>query len=259
MRPGRKRKTEITNCTLELRVIYRNAITSISFSAHAVRRRLVAGITTRRLVEPSRRRLTIQRSQVRFLLSVSPIPEPSLSSTCPGSSPAVTMAAELSSPRTSASAPFLPNPRAPQASPPSIDASRPLHRRPNPPEHRRRGTALPPSAARRRARRSALSPPKTTSGTASPHPNGAPKPIHLCPWPPEHRRARAVPPLSAGVRGAAASDLLPANQGHPEVRLSPLYLFPTLTLAASEPRRRKTKHRPSPVLFPPPRTSREKK
>ena len=101
--------------------------------------------------------------------------------------------------------------------------------------------------------------PKTTSGMASPRPNGAPKPSHLHPWPPERRRAGAVPPLSAGVCGAAASDLLPANQGHPEVRLSPLYLFPTLTLAAGEPGRRKTKHRSSPLLFPPPRTSREKK
>ena len=124
------RKIEFTNWSFELRVIYETAINSISFSAHSVRRRLVAGATTRRLVEPSRRRLTIQRSQVRFLLSVSPIPEPSLSSPCPGSSPAVAMAAELSSPRTSASAPFLPNPRAPQASPPSIDASQPIHHRP---------------------------------------------------------------------------------------------------------------------------------
>ena len=56
-----------------------------------------------------------------------------------------------------------------------------------------------------------------------------------------------------------ASDLLPANQGHPEVRLGLLYLFPTLTLAAGEPGRRKTKHHPSPVLFRPPGTFHEKK
>ena len=124
-------KAEFTNWTLELRVIYRTALAIISFPvATPSPRRLVAGSTTRRLVEPSSRRLTIQQSQVRFLLSVSPIPEPSLSSPCPGSSPAVAMAAELSSPRTSASAPFLPNPRAPQASPPSIDASQPIHHRP---------------------------------------------------------------------------------------------------------------------------------
>ena len=65
----------LQNEVLEFRVIYRNAITSIQFTPSP--RRLVAGTTTRRLVEPSRRRLTIQRSQVRFLLSVLPIPEPS--------------------------------------------------------------------------------------------------------------------------------------------------------------------------------------
>ena len=72
---------------------------------------------------------------------------------------------------------------------------------------------------------------------ASPRPNGAPKPSHLHPWPPERRRAGAVPPLSAGACGAVVSDLLPANQGHPEVRLSPLSLFPNFPLAAgAEPR-----------------------
>jgi len=117
---------------------------------------------------------------------------------------AVAMAAELSSPRTSASAPFLPNPRAPQASPPSIDASRPLHRRPNPPERPRRGT---------------------------------------------------VPLLSAGACGAAASDLLPANQGHPEVRLSPLSLFPNFAPTAGASPRRKPGQNSSSVLQCPPGTS----
>ena len=90
-------------------------------------------------------------------------------------------------------------------------ASRPWCRRPRPP---------------RRAPTSGLPQLQSTSGTASSRPNGAPKPSHPCLWSPECHRRDAVPPPTAGACGAAASDLLPANQGHQEVRFSPLYLSP---------------------------------
>ena len=109
-----------------------------------------------------------------------------------------------------------------------------------PPERRHHEAGPPPPLGHRRAPTSALPRLRLTSGTASPRPNGAPKPSHLRPWPPERHHAGAVPPLSAGVCGAAASDLLPANQGHPEVRLSPLYLFPHISLAAGEQKHRKS-------------------
>ena len=106
---------------------------------------------------------------------------------------------------------------------------------------------------------SVLPRPEPPQGTSPSRLTDPPKPAHCRPNPPERRLRREKPPPTAGACGAAASDLLPANQGHPEVRLGLLYLFPTLTLAAGEPGRRKTKHHPSPVLFRPPGTFPEKK
>ena len=177
---------------MELRVNYDIAINSISFSAHAVRHRLVAGTTTRRLVEPSHRRLTIQRSQVRFLLSVSPLPEPSPLlpvAQCAAGAIAVVLLPWRSPLR------------------PSFARSEPAVSFPEPPccsttisPPPKAIRALPPAVCSRGDPSSALPRLQPTSGTASPRPNGAPKPSHLHPWPPERRRAGADhrrPPLSA--------------------------------------------------------------
>ena len=79
---------------------------------------------------------------------------------------------------------------------------------------------------------------------------GTPRPTRRRPSPPERRRRKPSPPPAAPLRGAVASDLLPANQGHPEVRLSPLYLFPNLAPTAGASPRRILARPPSSVLQP---------
>src|SRR6185312_2828496 len=85
------------------------------------------------------------------------------------------------------------------------------------------------------------------------------RPLHRSPSPTGTPQRRSRPPLSAGACGADASDLLPANQGHPEVRLSPLSPFPNFPLAPRAEPRRKPGRNPSSVLQCPPGTSSEKK
>ena len=97
-----------------------------------------------------------------------------------------------------------------------------------------------PSLGSRGAPSSGLPRAHPTPQLAPPPSVGAPRPTRRRPSPPERRRRKPSPPPAAPLRGAAASDLLPANQGHPEVRLSPLYLFPHISLAAGEQKHRKS-------------------
>ena len=57
--------------------------------------------------------------------------------------------------------------------------------------------------------------PEPPPGTSPSRLTDPPKPAHRRPNPPERRLRREQPPPTAGACGAAASDLLPANQGHP--------------------------------------------
>ena len=128
-------------------------------------------------------------------------------------------------------------------------------------------TSPPPWQARGRAPAPLFS--RASAPGELPHPN----PLTLSPLPrsksperrhrpPERRRARAhrrpapprllcrgvEPPPAILLRGPASSGHLPSSQEHLQVRLSPLLLFPTLTLAAGDPSRRNRRSKPLPLL-----------
>jgi hypothetical protein len=159
---------------------------------NADERHLVAGNTTRRLVKPSRRRLTIRRSQVHFLLSISPLPEPNsllpvaqraagaiAASPAPWRSPLRPSAAATASPATPPTEP--PGPNRPTPSPPAIC---------------RRGTPWPSSPCSRGASLSDPPPPPLTRSRASPSPTGARRPGHHRPELPERRLRRPPAPVN---------------------------------------------------------------
>ena len=82
------------------------------------------------------------------------------------------------------------------------------------------------------------------------------RPLHTSP---ERRRRGSVRRRPAARRGATTTDHPEPPNHHPQVRTSPLNLFPNFPLAAGAEPRRKTAARPCSVLSRPPRTSSEKK
>ena len=252
MRPGR-RKTEFTNCILELRVNYETAITSIS-SARAT---TASRCPRPRVAMPmlsSPLKLSSKPTSTSLLHSSRRAQAKLPSSPCPGTPPPSSMVASPSS-RCGA---LLFTPSQLQLTPgtgslPPSEAHRPNLILPRPPASHRRGTEPPPPPTHHGAPSFGLPPPNPNPQRASPVHTGPPRLEPTPNRPPERRLRREPPPPTAGACGAAASDLLPANQGHPEVRLSPLYLFPILTLAAGEQTRRKSGRRWSSVLPKPAR------